>query len=115
MSDATSENLFSYGTLQTDELQFALFGRKLEARPDALPEYRLIMIEIQQQDFVIESGTAFHRNIKFTGNKSDFVEGTVLSLSKTELEQADAYEPTSYKRVQVRLKSGLSAWAYLSN
>jgi hypothetical protein len=109
------ENLFSYGTLQTDKVQRALFGRKLEGKPDVLPEYRLVMIEIQQQDFVIESGTAYHRNLEFTGNDSDFVEGTVLSLSKTELEQADAYEPTSYKRVQVRLKSGSSAWVYLSN
>jgi hypothetical protein len=109
-----NEHLFSYGTLRTEELQLALFGRRLEAKPDVLPGYTLRMIEIQEQDFVIKSGTANHRNIQFTRNPSDFVEGLVLTLTRRELEQADAYEPASYNRVLVQLQSGVSAWVYLS-
>ena len=110
-----TENLFSYGTLREEDVQLATFGRRLEGHPDALEGYRLVMIRIEDQDFVIKSGTADHRNIEFTGNPSDFVEGTVFRITKRELEQSDDYEPTGYKRVHVKLRSGLDAWMYLNN
>lgn len=109
------ENLFTYGTLQLEEVQLSTFGRKLEGRPDALVGYRLVMIKIQDEDFVAKSGTADHRNLQFTGNASDFVEGIVFEVTMEELEQSDAYEPEGYTRVLVQLKSGLSAWIYLSS
>ena len=37
----SSEELFTYGTLQLEEVQLATFGRVLEGRPDALVGYRL--------------------------------------------------------------------------
>jgi gamma-glutamylcyclotransferase (GGCT)/AIG2-like uncharacterized protein YtfP len=76
-------------------------------------EYALRSIEIQDQEFVATSGSAIHRNLEFTGDVSDFVEGTVFKVSKKELEQADAYEPEGYKRIEVQLKSGGNAWVYL--
>ncbi len=36
------ENLFSYGTLQSESVQLETFGRKLEGEPDTLPGYRLV-------------------------------------------------------------------------
>lgn len=108
------ENLFSYGTLREDEVQLATFGRKLEGTPDALPGYRLVMIRIEDQDFVAKSGTADHRNVQFTGSASDYIEGIAFRVTKEELEQADAYEPVGYRRVLVRLKSGINAWLYLN-
>lgn len=108
-----TENLFSYGTLQKEEVQFSTFGRRLEGRPDVLVGYRLRMIEIQDRDFVAASGTAQHRNLELTGLESDNVEGTVFKVTGKELERSDAYEPDGYKRVAVQLKSGLSAWVYL--
>lgn len=109
-----AENLFTYGTLQTEEVQLATFGRRLEGHSDALPEYALRSIEIQDEDFVAKSGTAIHRNLQFTGDPSDFVEGTVYSVTLQELEQTDAYEPDGYKRVLVQLRSGAKAWVYLN-
>ena len=109
-----TERLFSYGTLQTESVQLSTFGRKLDGTPDALAGYRLQMIQITDPDFVIASGAEFHRNLEFTGNTSDIVEGTVLSVTQHELEQADAYEPDGYKRVQVKLRSGTEAWVYLN-
>lgn len=108
------ENLFSYGTLQTETVQLATFGRKLEGKPDGLAGYCLAMIQIADQDFVASSGAAQHRNVQFTGSASDFVEGTVFTVTKKELEHADAYEPVEYQRQLVQLKSGLKAWVYLS-
>ena len=112
-SEAT-EKLFTYGTLRTEEVQLATFGRKLAGHADALPRYRLKMIEIKDQEFVAKSGTAIHRNLQFTGDPSDFVEGAVYSVTLNELEAADAYEPDGYKRVLVQLKSGANAWVYVN-
>src|SRR6185503_8844109 len=106
VKDQPSESLFSYGTLQLEEVQLATFGRTLEGHPDALPGYRLLMIKITDEDFVAKSGTADHRSLQYTGNSSDFVQGTALKVTKKELEQADEYEPEGYERVNIYLKSG---------
>ena len=108
-----TERLFSYGTLQTQPVQLATFGRRLIGHPDALVGYRVQMIQIEDQDFVATSGSEYHRNLEFTGSTSDVVEGTVLSLTQKELEQADAYEPAGYERVYATLRSGTDAWIYL--
>ena len=109
------ENLFTYGTLQLEDVQLSTFGRKLEGKPDALVGYRLMMIKIKDEDFVAKSGAADHRNLQFTGNASDLVEGIVFAVTMEELKQSDAYEPEGYERVPVQCRSGLSAWIYLSS
>ena len=114
LEEKETEHLFSYGTLQTEAVQLATFGRGLEGKPDALVGYSLTMIQIQDQDFVATSGSAHHRNLQFTGIASDFVEGTVFKLTRKEVEQADAYEPAEYKRALVQLRSGMNAWVYLN-
>ena len=40
------EHLFSYGTLQTEAVQLATFGRKLVGEPDTLLGYRQTMIAL---------------------------------------------------------------------
>ena len=87
-----TEKLFSYGTLQTEAVQVATFGRRLQGRPDALVGYRLTTIRIASAD---------HRNLQFTGSASDYVEGTAFEVTQRELEQADDYEPDGYERVSV--------------
>ena len=109
-----TENLFSYGTLQTEAVQLATFGRRLKGQADTLPGYRLTTIRIEDEEFVTRSGAADHCNLQFTGNTSDFVDGTAFEVNRKELEQADAYEPDGYERVRVTLKSGLKACVYLN-
>lgn len=113
MEQQETENLFTYGTLQLEEVQLDTFGRKLEGRPDVLPGYCLVTIRIEDADFVAKSGSADHRNLKFTGNASDFVEGIVFSVTGEELKKSDSYEPEGYERVLVQLRSGINAWIYL--
>jgi hypothetical protein len=60
LEEKETENLFAYGTLQTEAVQLATFGRRLEGKPDALVGYSLAMIEVQDQGFVATSGTAHH-------------------------------------------------------
>ena len=112
MNPNATEHLFSYGTLQTEAVQLSIFSRKLDGTPDALVGYRLQMIQITDQEFVASSGAEYHRNLEFTGSASDFVEGTVFAVTPQELAQSDAYEPEGYKRVRVKLRSGVEAWVY---
>lgn len=115
LEEKEKEYLFSYGTLQTEAVQRATFGRRLEGHPDELIGYRLRMIQIKDQDFVALSGSEQHRAISFTGHASDTVNGTALKVSEQELVQADGYEPSGYKRVLVTLRSGVGAWVYVND
>lgn len=110
--EAQSELLFSYGTLQQESVQLAIFHRKLNGTEDALCGYRLQIIRINDQQFVATSGTPDHRNLEFTGDSSDVVEGTAFTVTNADLQQADAYEPDGYRRKLVQLRSGLNAWVY---
>jgi hypothetical protein len=109
------ENLFSYGTLQLQQVQLELFGRTLKMEPDALTGYKKEMIKIKVESGVNLSGEEEHVIISYTGNESDVIEGSVLSLTKDELEQADEYETDDYKRIRVTLKSGRQSWVYVKN
>ena len=113
LKEEPTEHLFSYGTLQQEAVQLAAFGRTLEGMKDSLIGYKLVMVQVADRDFVAKSGASQHRNLQFTGDKSDTIEGTVFSVTWKELEQADTYEPFDYKRVQVKLASGLDAWIYV--
>ncbi len=110
--EAANELLFSYGTLQLPDVQLATFGRSLEGRPEMLLGYSMTMIRIHDEDFASTSGE-LHRIIQFTGVDSDRVAGTLLILTRSEIEEADAYEPAEYKRALVQTQSGVTAWAYV--
>lgn len=106
--------LFSYGTLRDPEVQLATFGRHFHGRPDQLAGYRVVMIRIDDEEFVATSGASMHRTLRFTGNEPDVVDGMALALTPEELQQADGYEPAGYDRVSVVLVSGAVAWVYLN-
>jgi hypothetical protein len=106
-------HLFSYGTLQQDDVQRATFGRLLDGRPDVLPGYARDMVAIDDPAVVATSGKTHHPIVKHTGVAADRVAGTVFELSDAELAQADAYEVDAYRRVAAALASGLQAWVYV--
>jgi gamma-glutamylcyclotransferase (GGCT)/AIG2-like uncharacterized protein YtfP len=108
-----SERLFSYGTLQLEQVQIATFGRTLAGRADTMPGYALSMLKIDDPKVVATSGKTHHPVVIHTGNPSDTVSGMVFSLSPAELQHADDYEVSSYRRDNVRLASGVSAWVYV--
>ena len=113
LESAETDKLFSYGSLQAEAVQLATFGRRLEGRLDSLVGYRIALIPIEDPNFVNINGDAAHRNLEFTGIASDSVAGAVFTVTRKELEQADSYEPTGYRRVLARLSSGTDAWVYL--
>ncbi|MCK9688376.1 gamma-glutamylcyclotransferase family protein [Scleromatobacter humisilvae] len=105
--------LFSYGTLQQDDVQRATFGRLLTGQPDTLPGYLQEMHEIDDPEVVATSGKTHHPIVRPGGDAADRVAGTVFEISDAELAQADVYEVAAYRRVPVTLESGRQAWVYI--
>lgn len=113
MSNAHSELLFAYVTLQSENVQLATFGRKRDGNADALAQFRLEPLTIEDERVVAVSGKVQHTMTRFTGRISDVVPGVVFELTPAELERADGYEVPAVKRVAVVLESGLRAWTYV--
>ena len=84
--------LFSYGTLQQEEVQLATFGRRLAGVSDALVGYRQSMIAIDDLEVVRTSGKTHHPIVAFTGANEDRVPGMVFEISDADLTHADEYE-----------------------
>lgn len=109
-----TEYLFSYGTLRYENVQLTTFGRKLIGEADTLPDYYLKKVQITDPEVIAKSGEEVHSIIHCSGNAQDQIPGMIFRISLEELQQADKYEVADYKRIQVKLLSGKSAWVYAS-
>lgn len=113
MTNAQTELLFSYGTLQLAPVQISTFGRRLTGTSDALVGFEIVPLKIEDEAVVALSGKAVHNMATFTGRASDVVSGVVFALTPEELQRADGYEVPAVKRIAVVLRSGLRAWVYV--
>jgi gamma-glutamylcyclotransferase (GGCT)/AIG2-like uncharacterized protein YtfP len=104
--------LFSYGTLQMENVQKETFGRILKGTKDILVGYILSEVRIRDKSVIEKSGIDVHPILKFTNNPLDEVEGTIFEVTEQELHQADDYEVEEYVRVEADFKSGEKAWVY---
>lgn len=71
------------------------------------------MVAIDDPEVVRTSGKTHHPIVKYAGEASARVSGTVFEITAQELEQADRYEVSAYKRVAAPLSSGRAAWVYV--
>ena len=108
-----TEALFSYGTLQLRDVQLANYGRELDGAPDSLAGYRVEELKIGSPEVVSISGKSVHAIARRTGDPADRIEGTVFLLSEAEIAATDDYEVEPYRRIEVVLESGRTAWAYV--
>jgi hypothetical protein len=106
--------LFSYGTLQQDNVQVATFGRLLAGTPDELVGFEQTLHAIQDAEVVRTSGKTHHPMATHTGRQDARVPGMVFEVTNAELAQADRYEVKEYTRVNALLQSGRHAWVYVS-
>jgi gamma-glutamylcyclotransferase (GGCT)/AIG2-like uncharacterized protein YtfP len=106
--------LFSYGTLQKKNVQLANFGHELTGREDALPGYALRTAPIADPKVAELIGELHYANAEPSSNPEDAVSGTVFEITESELAAADEYEEAAqYRRISVRLRSGIRAWVYV--
>ena len=94
--------LFIYGTLANPKIQEEVWGRIIKGTPDVLNGYKKSKIKIDGETYPL-----------IISSKTGEVKGLAIELTKDELEKADEYETIAYKRKQVILESGISAWVYI--
>lgn len=104
------EHLFSYGTLQSKEIQMQVFNKLLTGTNDQLLGYKLKDLKIEE-----EFGMADYFVAIPSENHEDFVKGKVFKVTNADLAKADQFESNAYKRIQIKLKSGTIAWIYIES
>ena len=105
--------LFSYGTLQQEEVQRATFGRRLTGRPDALVGFEQAQVRIEDPQVIATSGKTHHPIVRPSADPASRVPGSVFEVSDAEIRSADQYEVAAYRRLAVTLASGAQAWVYV--
>ena len=113
-SNLMKEYLFSYGTLQKQEVQRDLFGRILQGETDILGGYKISSIEIKDETFLSKGEEKCQQTLVISKDKNDQVKGTVFEITEEELHLADKYEPDNYTRIKIDLESGKEAWIYVA-
>lgn len=106
--------LFSYGSLQQEEVQVSTFGRKLDGEKDLLVGYEPSLVKIADPEVAKRLKKLHHDNVRQTGDDWSNVQGTVFEITDAELAMSDKFEAQFlYKRVNVPLASGKDAWVYV--
>jgi len=106
--------LFSYGTLQQENVQLSTFGRRLDGERDELLGCEPSFVRIDDPQVAATVGTTHHANVTFNGHDESRVPGMVFEITDAELASVDEYEAAFlYKRVTARLASGRHAWVYV--
>mgnify|MGYP003396746659 CR=1 FL=1 len=104
------EQLFSYGTLQSKEIQMQVFNKLLIGTPDQLLGYKLKDLQIEEEFGMEDYFVAIPSE-----NPSDAIKGIAFSISSEDLIKADQFESNAYKRTQITLQSGITAWIYIES
>ncbi|MGY5352752.1 gamma-glutamylcyclotransferase family protein [Wenyingzhuangia sp. IMCC45533] len=107
--------LFSYGTLQLEKVQLESFGRLLQGSKDSLKGYKLGQLKIVDPDVLAKSEKEYHPIAEISDHNHDEVQGMLFEITQDELEQADAYEVSDYKRIEATFTSGKKGWIYVAN
>ena len=106
--------LFSYGTLQHENVQLSTFGRRLNGQKDELLRFEQSLVKIEDPHVAATLGKTHHANVEFNGNEDSRVPGMVFEITDAELASVDEYEAAfSYKRVAAMLASGKQTWVYV--
>ena len=107
--------LFSYGTLQQEDVQLSTFGRRLHGQRDELLGFEPSSIKIEDPQVVAAGGETHYANVTFNGRNDSRVSGSVFEITDAELAAADRYEQlAAYKRIAATLASGKQAWVYVN-
>ena len=106
--------IFSYGTLQEEDVQRSTFGRLLHGTRDELSGFEQSLARIEDPQLAATSGRTHYANVTFNGRNDSRVSGTVFEITDAELAAADEYEQVAaYRRVAAMLASGTQAWVYV--
>jgi gamma-glutamylcyclotransferase (GGCT)/AIG2-like uncharacterized protein YtfP len=108
--NSSMEQIFSYGTLRSKEIQMKVFNKILTGTPDQIIGYKIKDLQIEE-----EFGMEDYFVATPSENPSDTIDGIVFNVTSADLTKADLFESNAYKRTQITLKSGITAWIYLES
>lgn len=95
------EHLFVYGTLQSAEVQRRVIGRAVTGTRDTLDGFMKSRVAMGDGIFPL-----------IVPQHGASVEGLVLEVTEDDLRRMDIYETSAYRRIWVKLRSGLESWVY---
>lgn len=104
--------VFSYGTLQMPRVQQKLFGRLVAMTDDVLLGYESVMIQIDHPDVIEFSGSSSHPAL-VPGAPEARIPGKLLQVAEADFPALDDYEGDEYRRIEVQVESGATAWVYI--
>ena len=108
--------IFSYGTLQQEDVQLSTFGRRLVGQRDELVGFAASLVRIDDPLVAAKLGKTHHANATFTGSDDSRVPGMAFEVTDAELAGVDDYERAfSYKQVNAVLASGRQTWVYVDD
>ena len=110
----TMHLLFSYGTLQFENVQIENYGRLLIGVPDRLTGYKIGKIQITDSTVLAKSQLEYHPIAVKSEDENDFIEGMLFEITDAELIETDKYEVSQYHRVLESFESGKDAWVYVA-
>jgi gamma-glutamylcyclotransferase (GGCT)/AIG2-like uncharacterized protein YtfP len=97
--------VFSYGSLQQDQVQLATFGVLLPGVAAEIVGFELAHLHREGKRLA---------NVVRSRIPENRVRGTVFEFTAAQLAVADAYERTdNYVRIEVSLAAGGEAWVYV--
>lgn len=106
--------LFSYGSLQQEDVQLTTFGRRLVGERDELCGFEPGLVKIADPKVAAALGRSHHANVIFTGRSESRVAGMAFEVEESELMRVDRYEAEFlYERIDAELGSGRRAWVYV--
>jgi hypothetical protein len=106
--------LFSYGTLQQDDIQLATYGRRLAGQRDELMGFEPALVKIEDPDLAARLGKTHHNDVRPVADPNSRVAGMVFEITDAELASTDDYEARfDYERIVAGLASGQQAWVYV--
>ncbi|MGZ9676181.1 gamma-glutamylcyclotransferase family protein [Flavobacterium sp. GNP001] len=104
------EYLFSYGTLQSKEIQMQVFNKLLIGTENQLTGYKLKGLQIEE-----EFGMEDYFVAMPSDDPADAITGIAFAVTSDDLIKADQFESNAYKRTEITLKSGITAWIYIES
>ncbi len=78
--------VFSYGTLQQEDVQLSTFGRLLHGQRDELLGYEQSLVKIENPRVVATSGRTHHANVTFNGRPAVVTVNSSIPLSPAALQ-----------------------------
>ena len=93
-------NIFVYGTLLDDTVRGRVLGKDIKGKSDTL------------EDYIIDTHSVLISYPTIVQQDRGFVNGKYFDVDIEDIKKLDRYESQYYKKIEVKLKSGVDTLVY---